>query len=41
MHNVLVRLKFDDREVWSAPQLEWSEAFDHSKAYTLFDTTGK
>ena len=41
MHHCVVRLKFNDREVWSVPQLEWSEAFDHTRSYTLFDTPGK
>ena len=41
MQNVTLVLKFDDREVWSVPTLEWSEAFDHTQPYTLFDTPGK
>jgi len=41
MQNVMVRLKFDDREVWSVPQLEWSVAFDHTQPYRLFNTPGK
>jgi hypothetical protein len=41
MQNIVLRLKFDDREVWSVPQLEWSVAFDHGQPYTLFDTPGK
>jgi hypothetical protein len=41
MQNIELKLKFDDREVWSVSQLEWSTAFDHTQPYTLFDTPGK
>jgi hypothetical protein len=41
MQNCALAVQFDGREIWSAAQLEWSVAFDHSQPYTLFDTPGK
>lgn len=41
LQNCGMQLKFDGKEIWSVPQLEWKLAFDHSQPYTLFDTPGK
>ena len=41
MQNCALALKFDGKEIWTAEQLEWKVAFDHSQPYTLFDTPGK
>jgi hypothetical protein len=30
LQNCAMQLKFDGKEIWSVPQLEWSVAFDHS-----------
>lgn len=41
MQNCAVWLNLDGQQAWRAEQLEWSVAFDHLQAYTLFDTPGK
>jgi hypothetical protein len=36
MNSVALRLKQRDREVWSVPEIPWSQARDHAEPYSLF-----